>query len=60
LDDGLVIYSVGSNSKDDGGNIFYGEGGPAKDVGFRLWNPAQRGINLDEKYKEEVKKMKQE
>ena len=59
LPDGLVIYSVGRDGKDDGGDVLPGES-PAKDIGFRLWNPAQRGINLDEKYHEYLKQMKQE
>lgn len=59
LDDGLVIYSVGSDGKDDGGDVIRKDQ-PAKDTGYRLWNPAQQGINLDEKFNEEVKKMKQE
>jgi len=59
LPDGLVIYSAGSDGKDDGGDVIRKEA-PTKDIGFRLWNTAQRGINLDEKFDEEVKKMKQE
>ncbi|HQR08256.1 MAG TPA: hypothetical protein PLN21_15620 [Gemmatales bacterium] len=59
LPDGLVIYSVGKDGKDDGGDVLPGEV-PAKDLGYRLWNPAQRGINMDEKYKEYLKKMKQQ
>lgn len=57
LPDGLVIYSVGRDGKDDGGNVLPGET-PARDLGYRLWNPAQRGINLDEKYNEYLKQMK--
>ena len=59
LPDGLVIYSVGSDGKDDGGDVIRSDHSP-KDTGYRLWNPDQRGINLDEKFNEEVKKMKQE
>jgi ABC-type transport system involved in multi-copper enzyme maturation permease subunit len=45
LDDGLVIYSVGADGHDDGGDV---DGGPAvkaeggKDVGFRLWDVPRR------------------
>ena len=59
LPDGLVIYSVGSDGKDDSGDVIRSDHSP-KDTGYRLWHPAQRGINLDEKFNEEVKKMKQE
>lgn len=59
LPDGMAVYSVGRDGKDDGGDVLPGEM-PAKDFGYRLWNPAQRGINLDEKYNEYLKKMKQE
>ncbi|MFT3883543.1 MAG: hypothetical protein QM703_28310 [Gemmatales bacterium] len=59
LPDGLVIYSVGRDQKDDGGEVLPGES-PARDVGYRLWNPAQRGINLDEKYNEYLKNIKGE
>jgi hypothetical protein len=38
LADGLVIYSVGENGTDDGGNL---TDDPA-DLGVRLWDPAQR------------------
>jgi hypothetical protein len=54
LPDGLVIYSVGPNGIDDGGSIartVVNE--PTLDVGFRLWNPAQRGIDMSG----EIKKM---
>ncbi len=59
LPDGLVIYSVGSDGKDDGGDVIRSDHSP-KDTGYRLLNPAQRGIYLDDKFNEEVKKMKQE
>lgn len=45
LDDGLVIYSVGADAQDDGGDV---EDSPsvktdtAKDVGFRLWDVSRR------------------
>lgn len=57
--DGLVMYSVGKDMKDDGGNVLPGER-PATDLGFRLWNPSQRGIHLDQKYSEYLKQAKQE
>ena len=59
LPDGLVIYSVGYDGKDDGGDVIRAER-PTRDIGYRLWDPSQRGINLDENYNEELKKMKQE
>ena len=39
--DGIVIYGVGRNGTDDGGDV---GGGPSKarDVGLRLWDVAQR------------------
>ena len=43
LSDGLVIYSVGSNRQDDGGTITAKTGEPL-DIGFRLWDVAQRGL----------------
>jgi len=47
LPDGLVIYSVGPNGIDDGGSIARtAVNEPTLDVGFRLWNPAQRGIEM--------------
>jgi hypothetical protein len=43
LSDGLVIYSVGPDGHDDGGIVVSdAEGEQAKDVGFRLWDPAAR------------------
>jgi len=41
--DGVIIYSVGKNGIDDGGNTHRREGA-AEDVGCRLWNPARRRI----------------
>jgi hypothetical protein len=41
LSDGLVIYSVGQNGNDDGGQIAAQNGSPL-DIGFRLWDPNQR------------------
>jgi hypothetical protein len=42
LPDGLVIYSVDRNEKDDGGDVLESERGSPKDVGMRLWSPAAR------------------
>jgi len=57
LPDGLVIYSVGSNGIDDGGSIARtAVNEPTLDIGFRLWNPAQRGIDMSA----EIKKMEAE
>jgi hypothetical protein len=44
LADGLVIYSVGQDLVDDGGENSSNPTNPnfLKDVGFRLWDPAQR------------------
>jgi ABC-type transport system involved in multi-copper enzyme maturation permease subunit len=45
LDDGIVIYSVGADGQDDGGDV---DSGPAvkaegaKDIGFRLWDVSRR------------------
>jgi hypothetical protein len=39
LPDGVVVYSVGENQVDDGGDIR-----GWKDAGFRLWNLDQRGV----------------
>ncbi len=44
LADGLVIYSVGPDKTDDGGtSVFQNPYGMSKDIGFRLWDPANRG-----------------
>ncbi len=42
LDDGVVVYSVGPDRQDDGGNLSYGNPQPGEDVGFRLWDVAAR------------------
>jgi hypothetical protein len=41
LADGLVVYSVGTDKADDGGSV-HTTGGPAKDMGVRLWDPEHR------------------
>jgi hypothetical protein len=45
-DDGLVIYSVGQDGQDDGGEVLaFPEGlGGNWDPGLRLWPPEQRGL----------------
>lgn len=44
-DDGVTIYSAGVNGVDDGGVNLTGSGKePVTDLGFRLWNPDQRGL----------------
>jgi hypothetical protein len=43
LKDGVVIYAVGPDKQDNGGNIQrVGLEQPGSDVGFRLWDPPQR------------------
>jgi hypothetical protein len=43
LDDGAVIYSVGHDTIDDGGNLDREHPSqPGMDIGFRLWNVAKR------------------
>ncbi len=44
LPDGLVIYSVGTDGVDDGGNLDRKKPtAPGTDIGFRLWDVARRG-----------------
>ena len=43
VQDGIVIYSVGHDKTDDGGNLDRDEPQqPGVDLGFRLWDPPQR------------------
>ena len=43
LADGVVVYSVGPDGKDNGGNLLANPYAPGADIGFRLWNvPARR------------------
>ncbi len=44
LPDGIVVYSVGSDLHDDGGNLAYENPLPGEDVGVRLWSPEFRRI----------------
>ena len=41
---GVVLYSLGDDRKDDGGNLYRSEGAPGRgnDYGFRLWDVAKR------------------
>ena len=41
--DGVSVYSIGTNGIDDGGDIVRRTGNP-DDVGFRLWNKANRKV----------------
>jgi hypothetical protein len=41
LDDGLVVYSIGPNGRDDGGDLGDRKD-KASDVGFRLWDAQKR------------------
>jgi len=40
--EGLVIYSVGPNEQDDGGDLEPTSNRDLRDVGFRLWHPDKR------------------
>jgi hypothetical protein len=40
--DGLVIYSIGTDKKDDGGMVLPKVDEPTADIGFKLWNVPQR------------------
>ena len=42
LDHGVVIYSVGPDQQDNGGNITSNSTAPGTDIGFRLWNVEKR------------------
>lgn len=48
LTDGVVVYSVGSNLSDDGGDLTVPPGGMTDplDIGFRLWDVARRGEHV--------------
>jgi hypothetical protein len=43
--DGLVVYSVSADGQDDGGDLDVPQRGPAKDVGFHLFDSQQRGLS---------------
>ncbi len=42
IDDGLVLYSIGPDKVDDGGQVASANSLPA-DIGFRLWDVSKRG-----------------
>jgi hypothetical protein len=42
LADGIVVYAVGDDKADDGGNLTYSNPKPGEDVGARLWSPPFR------------------
>jgi hypothetical protein len=48
-DDGIVIYTIGPDGKDDGGKIINRAVRDATnpDLGLQLWHPAQRRIPPD-------------
>lgn len=47
-EDGIVIYSVGTDDRDDGGDVV-GRGQAQNDTGFRLWNPDRRKVPSPDK-----------
>jgi hypothetical protein len=45
LADGVVVYSVGRDRRDDGGDLVVRYGADrAQDLGVRLWDPERRGL----------------
>jgi hypothetical protein len=42
LPDGIVVYSVGPDGVDDGGQVAATSGQPISDVGMRLWDANRR------------------
>jgi hypothetical protein len=48
LEDGVVIYSIGPDEKDDGGSVMQTETAKMTDFGIRLWNPEHRRLNPPE------------
>jgi hypothetical protein len=45
MDDGILVYSVGADGEDNGGNVDRkNERSPGTDLGFRLWDTARRGV----------------
>lgn len=51
LPDGLLIYSVGNNGIDDGGKIFPTDKQYTGDIGYRLWTPDRRRIDMSKEFK---------
>ncbi|HQR41070.1 MAG TPA: hypothetical protein PLX97_00270 [Gemmatales bacterium] len=47
LPDGVVIYTVHTDGKDDGGMVLESNGAYPRDRGTRLFNPAQRGLKYE-------------
>lgn len=43
VEDGIVIYSIGTDGRDDGGDVVRREGTP-NNTGFRLWNVEKRRV----------------
>lgn len=60
LPDGLVVYAIGDDGKDNGGHVLRTTEGVPRDIGYRLWNVPQRGLNLDKECFEFVKDQKKE
>lgn len=54
LPDGIVVYSVGINGIDDGGDVLYMPATP-KDRGAKLFNPELRGKKFEEVYPERAR-----
>lgn len=52
LPDGLMIYSVGYNGVDDGGKIFPADKQFNGDIGYRLWKPDQRQLEMSKEFRE--------
>ena len=50
VEDGAIVYSVGTNGEDDDGDVVRREGTP-DDVGFRLWNADMRRVPMPAKPK---------
>jgi hypothetical protein len=42
-DGGIVVYSVGRDGEDNGGNLEYVQDQKGTDIGVQLWAPADRG-----------------
>ena len=46
-EDGIVVYSIGENGADDGGQVQRKSATEAPDdIGFRLWNPVRRRLPI--------------
>ncbi len=51
LPDGIMIYTVYYNGIDDGGKIFPTDKQFQGDIGYRLWNPEQRRVDMSKEFK---------